>query len=221
MARTFSSTGFYDLFGLDRNFQREDLDRTFRKLAKRYHPDGVEDPAQKEVYLRKLQQITEAYNVLKDDNLRRYYNDWCQKRDNEEELERKRQKERIFNLDSYISKENEAEHLMRGLTFLDEGKASEAMTQFKMALHVAPRFNAARFFLGRSQLRLGGSLAAEGRRNMNEAIQRDPNLAVFMHEAQAGMRDFSTIDRNSLEFEDVPEPEPDSDKKKPWWRFGH
>jgi len=174
----------------------------------------------KEQALRKLQQLSEAYHVLKDDNLRRYYDDWCMKRRQEIEQKESIERNRVLRIDSYIPQDKEGELFVEGMSLLEEGKITEAVTRFRMALHVAPNFQAARFFLGRSLLRLGGEQAPEGRKIMQEAIQKDSTLAIFMHEAQPQMDEFEAIDRDSLEFEEVPIPDPEPEKPKPWWRFG-
>jgi len=220
LAKTFSSTNFYQLLGVKEDFLPQELDRAFRSLAKRYHPDAVVDPAEKELSLRKLQQLSEAYHVLKDANLKRYYDDWRMKRQIEEEREASSIKNKAFKLDSYIPQDQEAEFLVEGLALLDEGNVHESVTKLRMALHVAPQYHAARFFLGRALLRLGGDMASEGRRTMQEAIQLDPSLVIFMHEAQPQMTDFESIDRESLEFEEVTmDTDPEELKPRRWWQF--
>lgn len=43
--------------------------KAFRKLAQRWHPDKVPD-SEKEIATKKMGEINEAYDVLKDDELR-------------------------------------------------------------------------------------------------------------------------------------------------------
>lgn len=58
---------YYDRLGVKRNASKSDIKKAFRKLSKKYHPDVYEgDP-------NKYTDITEAYEVLSDDDTRRKY----------------------------------------------------------------------------------------------------------------------------------------------------
>ncbi len=51
---------YYEVLGIDRNASEEEIKRSFRKLAKEYHPDVSSDPKAEE----KFKEINEAYQVL-------------------------------------------------------------------------------------------------------------------------------------------------------------
>ena len=58
---------YYKILGVDRGVQQEDLKKTYKKLSKQYHPDkkgGNEE---------RFKEISEAYNVLGDEQKRREY----------------------------------------------------------------------------------------------------------------------------------------------------
>ncbi|MFH4974521.1 hypothetical protein AB6A40_001230 [Gnathostoma spinigerum] len=66
----------YDVLSIDRNEFKEkqkDLPRIYRQLVRRYHPDTVKDPAEKEKAVKRFQVIATAYEVLKDDDTRSDY----------------------------------------------------------------------------------------------------------------------------------------------------
>ncbi len=67
---------YYEILGVDRNASQEEIQRAYRKLARKYHPDinkeaGAED---------KFKEINEAYEALKDPEKRKKYDqlgsDW-------------------------------------------------------------------------------------------------------------------------------------------------
>jgi len=61
---------YYQLLGVDRNATSDDIRAAYRKLALKYHPDR--NPGNKESE-KKFKEISEAYDVLSDDQKRRLY----------------------------------------------------------------------------------------------------------------------------------------------------
>lgn len=59
-------TDFYNILGVDRNANQDDIKRAYRKLASQYHPDRGGDTA-------KFQEIQAAYDTLSDPNKRAEY----------------------------------------------------------------------------------------------------------------------------------------------------
>lgn len=64
-----SKKDYYETLGVDKNASEEDIKRSFRKLAKQYHPDvNKEDGAEE-----KFKEIGEAYAILSDQQKRAQY----------------------------------------------------------------------------------------------------------------------------------------------------
>lgn len=61
---------YYDVLGVSKNADQDELKRAYRKLAKKYHPDAnKDDPTAEE----RFKEVNEAYNVLSDPDQRRAY----------------------------------------------------------------------------------------------------------------------------------------------------
>lgn len=62
---------YYDVLGVPRGASKDDVKRAYRRLAKKHHPDLNKDNAK--AAEEKFKQISEAYEVLADDEKRRIY----------------------------------------------------------------------------------------------------------------------------------------------------
>ncbi len=61
---------YYEVLGLNKNADQNSIKRAYRKLAKKYHPDtNAGNSAAEE----KFKEVTEAYNVLSDEEKRKLY----------------------------------------------------------------------------------------------------------------------------------------------------
>lgn len=63
-------TDYYELLGVARNANADELKKAYRKMAMQYHPDKNPGNAEAE---HKFKEISEAYDVLRDDNRRAAY----------------------------------------------------------------------------------------------------------------------------------------------------
>jgi curved DNA-binding protein len=64
-----TAADYYQVLGVDRAAGQQDIQRAFRKLARRFHPDINKDPGADE----RFKQINEAYEVLSDEKKRARY----------------------------------------------------------------------------------------------------------------------------------------------------
>jgi curved DNA-binding protein len=60
---------YYEILGVPRDASQQDIQRAYRQLARRNHPDVNKEPGAEE----RFKEITEAYNVLSDPNKRKRY----------------------------------------------------------------------------------------------------------------------------------------------------
>ncbi len=63
---------YYEILGVDRNASEKDIKSAYRKLARKWHPD-LHPPGEKEKAEEKFKKINEAYEVLKDPEKRKQY----------------------------------------------------------------------------------------------------------------------------------------------------
>lgn len=66
---------YYNILGVDKSSSQEEIKKTYRKLAKKYHPDlnPGDDAAQE-----KFKEVSEAYEVLSDETKRKQYDQFGQ-----------------------------------------------------------------------------------------------------------------------------------------------
>ncbi|MBW1999933.1 MAG: DnaJ domain-containing protein, partial [Deltaproteobacteria bacterium] len=60
---------YYEILGVPRDATQDEIQRSYRKLARKYHPDINKEPGAEE----KFKEINEAYEVLKDPEKRKKY----------------------------------------------------------------------------------------------------------------------------------------------------
>ena len=61
---------FYSILGVSKDVSDADLKKTYRKLARKYHPDSNQGDAKAEA---KFKEVSEAYSVLSDAEQRKEY----------------------------------------------------------------------------------------------------------------------------------------------------
>jgi curved DNA-binding protein len=64
-----SARDFYEVLGVPRTASQDEIQRAYRKLARKHHPDVSKDPDSEENF----KQVSEAYDVLSDPQTRKRY----------------------------------------------------------------------------------------------------------------------------------------------------
>jgi DnaJ-class molecular chaperone len=72
MATGGSALDYYRILQVDPSAEPEVIERAYKALCLKYHPDVV-TPGQRDAATRRMQRINHAYAVLRDDRSRRQY----------------------------------------------------------------------------------------------------------------------------------------------------
>ncbi|MFB6264160.1 MAG: DnaJ C-terminal domain-containing protein, partial [Bradymonadaceae bacterium] len=71
-----ASEDYYSILGVDRDASQEEIEKAYKRLAKKYHPDVNDEPGAEDEF----KKVNEAYQVLKDPEKREQYDrfgdDW-------------------------------------------------------------------------------------------------------------------------------------------------
>ena len=65
---------YYEILEVDRKASTEVIDKAYKTLAKKYHPD-LQDENNKNIYAEKMKEINEAYDVLSNDYKKTIYDE--------------------------------------------------------------------------------------------------------------------------------------------------
>ena len=62
---------YYKVLGVNKNASTDDIKKAYKKLARKWHPD--KNPNNSDEATKRFKEVSEAYQVLVDDNKRRVY----------------------------------------------------------------------------------------------------------------------------------------------------
>ena len=65
-----SKKDYYDVLGVSKSANKDELKKAYRKLAMKYHPDRNPDDSDA---AEKFKELSEAYEILSDDQKRQTY----------------------------------------------------------------------------------------------------------------------------------------------------
>ena len=85
---------YYDILEVSKNASPEIIEKAYKTLVKKYHPDLQTNEKDKLKAEEKMKQINDAYSVLSDEQKRKEYN---QKLEQERELKRRQEEQEIIN----------------------------------------------------------------------------------------------------------------------------
>ncbi len=70
MARGYMARDYYEILGVSRDADKEEIKQAYRRLARKYHPDVNKEPGAEE----RFKEINRAYEVLSEPEIRERYN---------------------------------------------------------------------------------------------------------------------------------------------------
>lgn len=186
IAKVKKSQTYYDVLSVNWDVTAEELKTVYYQLARRYHPDRFRKaqpslvPQLEAVFAR----ITQAYDTLRDDNLRSGYNSKLEARRKAQQLADEAAKatqdqEKVVESDTGISKaERAATQFKDGLEALELGERKAALGLFASAASAVP--NEARYRAYYGHVLAGNERtrrAAEA--ELQAAIKLDPNNSNY------------------------------------------
>ena len=68
-----SKKDYYDVLGVSKSASKDELKKSYRKLAMKYHPDRNPDDSEAS---EKFKELSEAYEILSDDQKRQAYDNF-------------------------------------------------------------------------------------------------------------------------------------------------
>lgn len=86
---------YYEILEVDKNASQEVIEKAYKALAKKYHPD-LQQGIQKQQYAEKMKIINEAYDVLSDNYKRDQYNKKIENEQLQKQAISKEEQERII-----------------------------------------------------------------------------------------------------------------------------
>ena len=86
---------YYEILEVDKNASQEVIEKAYKTLAKKYHPD-LQQGSMKQQYAEKMKIINEAYEVLSDNYKRAQYNEQLQREELQNQTMSREHQERLM-----------------------------------------------------------------------------------------------------------------------------
>lgn len=93
---------YYEILEVSKNASKEIIEKAYKVLAKKYHPD-LQEESNKYIAEERMKLINEAYEILSDENKRREYNIYLENEETEEKLSK--QEKNDYNEEEYYDNE--------------------------------------------------------------------------------------------------------------------
>jgi curved DNA-binding protein CbpA len=182
---------YYSILGVNKTATSGEIRSAYLVKAKDHHPDRFSDPAEREDAGRRFQQITEAFNHLRDDKLRREYDKTLERKERPPDEEAKlyykngqlqeQSGEYVNALKYYYEamrlQPDKLEYMLAAARVLerDKSKMRQAANLMTEAISKHPASPEPHMELGAIYLRSGMFLRA--RRTLENALQKFPGHA--------------------------------------------
>lgn len=94
---------YYEILEVSKNASKEVIEKAYKVLVKKYHPDLYQEESQKKMAEQKMKLINEAYDVLSEDEKRKNYD--LELEEQARELERQKNEQENKRKDNVINEE--------------------------------------------------------------------------------------------------------------------
>ena len=129
----------YEVLGLPRNANEEQIKRAYRELAKKYHPDNFPDASMRELAEEKMKEINEAYDMLMRKNGGNSEYSKFEFAKIREMINQRNFSEAEIKLDSMNAADRNAEwHFLKGCVLSQRGWYLDAKKFFEIACNMDP-----------------------------------------------------------------------------------
>lgn len=123
---------YYEILEIDKNASEEIIDKSYKVLVKKYHPDLQTDPQKKLEYEAKIKLINEAYNTISNPDLRAEYDSTLA------------QEENVSNIDNIVSETEQEnyenavqEEIKRQAAYQQQQQRQQQQQQYQDAIRKA------------------------------------------------------------------------------------
>ena len=131
----------YEILGISRNADEEEIKKAYRELAKKYHPDNFSDENMKNLAEEKMKEINEAYDFITRSSSQNYssYAD-SEFANIRMYLEQNNYSEAEIRLDAINSADRNAEwYFLKGCVMSQRGWYIDAQKYFNTAINMDPQ----------------------------------------------------------------------------------